>query len=221
MENGKKKIFIFLGPPGSGKGTQTDLLAPKLKLPAVSPGELLRSEAARRISLSKKEKKIMEQGGMVDNKIVGKLLDRRLGKTDARRGVIFDGFPRNLAQTDYLEKKFSGFDPERYDLRVFYIHIGDREIKRRLSSRRVCLCGATYHLLYNPPKKKDICDVCGRILKARPDDRLPAIDRRLKIFHRENNPLLNYFSSRKVLYRINGEQPIARVQADILKVLKR
>ncbi|MFA5248065.1 MAG: nucleoside monophosphate kinase [Patescibacteria group bacterium] len=213
----KKMFLIFIGPPGSGKGTQTDMLAEKLEIPAVSPGELLRQEVKNKTIIGRKIEKILASGKFVENDIVEELLKKRLAKKDAKSGVIFDGFPRNFAQMSFLEKKLENSGKNKNKILVVYIHISDKEAKKRLSRRRVCFCGATYHLDYNPPKKKDICDVCGKRLMHRADDKPDVVTRRLKLFHKENDPIMKHFVKEKILVKINGEQTIDKIQKDILK----
>lgn len=220
MKN-KKNILIFMGPPGSGKGTQTDMLAAKLKLPAISPGELLRQEVKKKTAIGKRIKNILASGEFVNNKIVEVLLEKRLAKKDAAKGIIFDGFPRNHKQIAYLEKRFDSFSVERYNAWTVYIDISDSEAKKRLTARRVCFCGATYHLISKPPKKKGICDECGQKIEHRADDKPAVVLKRLKIFHKENDPLLKFFLKKKMLIMINGERGIKDIQEDIIKRLKK
>jgi adenylate kinase len=213
-----KKIFlIFLGPPGSGKGTQTDMLAAKLKMPSVSPGELLRREVKNKTAVGRKIEKILASGSFVDNKIVEDLLEKRLAKKDAAKGVIFDGFPRNFAQMAYLEKKIGG---KKNKILAVYICISDREAKKRIGRRRVCACGAAYHLDYNPPRKKNVCDVCGKKIFHRSDDKPAVIAKRLKLFHKENDPIEKYFAVRKMLVKIDGERKIDEIQEYIFKKIR-
>lgn len=210
-----------MGPPGSGKGTQTDVLAEKLGLPAISPGELLRAEVGGKTAIGRQIEKILAGGRMVKNEIVWDLLEKRLAKKDAQKGVLFDGFPRNFKQTPYLSRLLENFNEEKYAILAFYIDISDREAKRRITGRRVCLCGRSYHIEIDPPKKAGICDACGQKLEHRADDRPQVVLRRLKIFHHENEPLLKFFSDHGVLVRIDGEQSIGRVRADIIRNLKK
>lgn len=215
-----KTFLIFLGPPGSGKGTQADLLAKTLQIPSISPGELLRQEVENKTVIGRKAEKIMASGSLVDNSIVEQVLLKRLKKKDADKGVIFDGFPRNYAQMSFLEKELNNFDKKKVSVQALYIDISDKEAKKRLSRRRVCICGATYHLDYNPSKKKNVCDVCGKKLMHRADDKPAVVTKRLKLFHKENDPILKHFAREKILMKINGERPIEKIQADILRKLK-
>jgi adenylate kinase len=221
MKKGKKKILIFMGPPGSGKGTQTDLLAKRLKIPAISTGELLRLEMKRRTKIGESIRKNMDSGRLVPDKLVREVMEKRLTRPDTKRGFILDGFPRHLKQVRDLEEIINEFHEAEKNVLVFFIYLSNAESKRRLGKRRVCyFCGQTYHLDVNPPKKPGICDNCGHRLQRRKDDGATAIARRLRNFHEENDPLLDYFSSRNMLFRIDGEQDIKKVQRDILQDLK-
>jgi len=211
-----------MGPPGSGKGTQTDMLAEKLKIPAISTGELLRLEVKHRTKIGKIIKRNMDSGRMVPDKLVREVMEKRLKEHDTSRGFILDGFPRHSRQTRDLAEILAEMGEQVKDVAVFYVYISAAEVRRRLSRRRVCyFCGRTYHLDVNPPKKKNICDFCGHRIERRKDDQPKAIFRRLRNFHRENDPLLDYFSRQNPVFRINGEQAIKKVQADILKDLRR
>jgi adenylate kinase len=220
MKKEKKKILIFMGPPGSGKGTQTDQLAKHLKIPAISVGELLRLEIKRHSKIGKAIKKKMDSGRLVPDKIIREVMEKRLTQPDTKNGFILDGFPRHYKQIRDLEEILNEFHEEEKRVLVFYIYLSNAESKKRLGRRRVCyFCGRTYHLDINPPKKQGICDDCGHHLERRKDDAPAAIARRLRNFHRENDPLLDYFSQRNILFRINGEQKIIKVKEDILKDL--
>ena len=214
--------MIFMGPPGSGKGTQASLLAKRLKIPTISTGQLLRQEIKRKTSLGKFIAERIDFGQMVPDETVRKIMEKRLQHPDTKHGFILDGFPRRYEQIRDLEEILQEFHNEENNFFVIYIQVSARELRQRLGRRRVCSsCGHTYHLDINPPKVRGICDICGHPVERRKDDEPAFISRRLKIFHKENDPLLDYFSIRNVLFRINGEQGIAKVQAEILKDLKR
>ena len=176
MNKRKKVVLIFIGSVGSGKGTQTKLLATKLNFPIISPGKLLRQEMEKKTEIGLKIEKRMDTGHLIDNHIVEAIIEKRLEKTDTKKGIIFDGFPRNIKQIASLKKWFNNFDKEQYNIWVVFIHITDKESRQRLSLRRSCpSCGQIFHLVYNPPKKKNTCDVCGHKLTNRPDDRPEVI----------------------------------------------
>jgi adenylate kinase len=222
MKSGSKQILIFMGPPGSGKGTQTDLLSEYLKIPAVSTGELLRLEMKHHTKIGEAVRKNMDAGILVSDEVVKKVMEKRLAKDDTKNGFILDGFPRHLKQIDDLKGIIKEFHADKKDLLVFYIYLYPAETKKRLGRRRVCnICGRTYHLDINPPQVKGICDDCGSKLDHRKDDEPEAVARRLRNFHQENDPLIDYFSQQGVLYRIDGKQSIEKVQKDILKDLKK
>lgn len=210
-----RRIIIFFGPPGSGKGTQSDLLATTLKLPVVSAGELLRAEQNAGTKIGKQVSAIIDQGKMAPNDLVFKLVRQRL--QGERRGFILDGFPRNLAQAPDLLKLAKPADK----IVTIVIEVSDRETKRRIVLRRVCDCGVTYHLHFNPPKKLGRCDNCGNKLYQRRDDTPAVISRRLRDYRRRLPRLLAYLQKHGAVVKINGEQTIKQVQSDITKYVTR
>lgn len=211
------KIFlIFFGPPGSGKGTQAEMLSVKLSLPIVCPGELLRHEVEIKSSIGKKINPILSSGKLVSENTINKIVIKKLKNRQALKGTIFDGYPRNTKQLNFLIKNISN---DR--VYAILIDVSNKEVKQRLGSRRVCDCGAAYHLKHKPSKKQGICDLCGKRLYIRSDDRPDIISGRLKLYHKQTEPLLDYFNKRDKLIVINGEQSIKEVQRDIVKELKR
>jgi len=230
-----KKIFlIFFGPPGSGKGTQADMLAEKLKLPVICPGELLRHEVELNTEIGKKVKSAVNSGKMVSEAIVEELIDQRLRRRDAKKGAIFDGCPRRKKQLNFLIKKFNKINGNNKctnvlpcknqgnGLRVaaILVNVSSKEVKKRLGCRRVCDCGAAYHIKYNPPKKRGICDLCGKKLSIRKDDKPAVIADRLKLYYKQTEPLLDYFQQRGELIKIDGEQSIKDVEKEIWEKIK-
>lgn len=212
----QKTFLIFFGPPGSGKGTQADMLAKKLNLPVVSPGELLRHEEDSNTAIGRKIKPIIDSGKLVPDEIIEKIILKCFKRFDARAGIVFDGYPRKGAQLDFLMKKLEKIAGKRDYVRAILIDASDKEVKRRLGGRRVCDCGAAYHLKYNPPKKSGLCDLCGKKLSVRHDDKPALIAERLKLYHKEIKPLLDYFEKSDKLIKINGEQSIDKVRKDII-----
>ncbi|MDP3042844.1 MAG: nucleoside monophosphate kinase [bacterium] len=222
----QKTFLIFFGPPGSGKGTQADMLAKKLNLPVVSPGELLRHEEDSNTAIGRKIKPIIDSGKLVPDEIIEKIILKCFKRFDARAGIVFDGYPRKRAQLDFLIKKLEKIAGKpacrqgRQDyVRAILINVSDKEVKRRLGGRRVCDCGAAYHLIYNPPKKSGLCDLCGKKLYIRYDDKPKLIADRLKLYHQKIKPLLDYFEKSDKLIEIDGEQNINQVQNNIIKEL--
>ncbi len=228
------KIFlIFFGPPGSGKGTQADMLAEKIKLPVICPGELLRHEMELKTEIGKKVKLAVNSGKMVNEIIIEKLIDQRLGRRDAKKGAIFDGCPRRKKQLNFLIKKFNKITHNKYSnallrknqgngLRVaaILVNVSNKEVEQRLGGRRVCDCGAAYHIKYNPPKKRGVCDLCGKKLFVRADDKPAVITDRLKLYHKQTEPLLDYFQQRGELIKIDGEQSIKDVEKEIWEKIR-
>ncbi|MEM4230407.1 MAG: nucleoside monophosphate kinase [Candidatus Pacearchaeota archaeon] len=199
--------LIFLGPQGCGKGTQAEIISKKLRICYIGAGELLRKAKG-------KQKKIIEsftlKGQLVPTEIVFNLIKEKLERKECKKGFILDGFPRNINQAKELDK-ITKID------KIIEIWISDEEAVRRLSSRLNCKkCGSIFNLITNPPKKKNICDKCGGKLYIREDDKPKAIKKRLKIYHKETEPLLKHYNS----VRVNGEQPIPKVTEDILSELK-
>jgi adenylate kinase len=239
MKRAKKFILIFLGPPGSGKGTQAEMISKKIKLPTISTGELLREEIRAKTKIGRTVEKIIAKGKYAPEEIIEKIISKRIKKADAKRGFILDGFPRNKKQLNYLIEMLKikrNLKRNRIPHRVsdffvisnrasdpfviaILVDVSDKEVKSRLGGRRVCACGATYHIKFNPPKKKGVCDLCGSKLRIRDDDKPSVIANRLKIYHKEIAPIINYWEKNGKLIKINGEQSIKKVQKNILNSL--
>jgi len=213
-----KTILIFFGPPGSGKGTQADLLVKTTGWKKISTGDLFRAETAAGSRLGKLADKYIRAGRLVPDKITVSLAEKSLKQKV--KGFIFDGFPRNAAQQKSLLAIFKKtFKPND---RVFAVEIAvsDREVKQRLGQRRMCACGAVYHLVYNAPINQGVCDVCGGKLFIRNDDRPKVISSRLKIYHQAAAPLVGCWQKQNKLIKINGEQAIKKIHEEIVKKLK-
>lgn len=204
-------IFIFLGPPGSGKGTQSDSLGEALKYPVIATGELLRREEAVKSSLGLAARRYMKRGALVPDDLIHKMMERRLAKRDTAKGFILDGYPRDKTQLDDLLRLVH----DKYDIWAVEIKISDREAVNRISGRRVCACGASYHLVYKPPKKVGLCDLCGKKLSIRADDKPAVVRRRLAQYQESVKALLAFAKKQRRLISINGAQTIVRVRRDI------
>ena len=216
----EKQIILFFGPPGSGKGTQADMLGEYLKMPVISPGELLRHERDAKTKIGKKVEGLIAKGRLVPDEIIEKILDKRLVKRDTGRGFILDGYPRRLSQLKHFKQRLKKIVVENDEVIAIYIDASDKKIKMRISGRRVCDCGASYHIKNNPPKKKGVCDLCGAKLYRRKDDAPDILKGRLERYHKRIKPLMIYFKNNHINLRINGDFNIEQVKKEIIKQYK-
>jgi len=211
-------VIILFGPQGSGKGTQAEYLVEALCVPRISPGDIFRLEKEEGTDLGMLAASYTNRGELVPSDVTNRMIEKRLGENDCAKGFILDGYPRNELQADALDVMVDTLEhPINH---VFEIWISDKEAVKRISGRRVCACGVSYHLTYKPPKQEGICDKCGQPLVMRDDDKPDAIKRRLEIYHNTTEPLFDRYKSRGIFMRINGEQSIAKVKEDIFFVLK-
>ncbi len=213
---------LIIGPQGSGKGTQAAVVAPQLGLVHVATGDLFRALMASDNELAREVRSYYDRGALVPDDLTVRVLVARLDELDRQqpgyRGVLLDGFPRNRAQAEALDRVLR----ERGDDLVAVIHlVVPREaLIERLSGRLVCQqCGATYHRVFNPPRQEGICDRCGGPLIQRSDDTPEAIARRLDIYEEQTAPLLEYYRQRGLLVDIDGDRPIEEVSQSILAAL--
>ena len=210
--------LIFIGPPGSGKGTQAKRLASRFGVPHISTGDMLREAVAEGSALGQEADKIMKSGALVPDDVMIGLIRERLAKSDARKGFILDGFPRTLVQAEKLDALVAGNGTDR--LRVVRLLVPDDALVHRLTQRRTCAqCGAIYHLENHPPKVADVCDKCGGPLIARPDDTEGAIRKRLESFHKQTTPVADHYKSKKLLKEVDGIGPVDLVFERIEKSL--
>ena len=216
----KKVILIFLGPPGSGKGTQAEMISAMIKIPVISTGKLLRQEVKGKTEIGKKVENILSRGDLVPNNVIEKLLFKRILKRDVSRGFILDGYPRKKSQQDNLMKELKNIIKKNDKVFAVLVDVGNKEVKSRLGGRRVCVCGDTYHIKFNPPKKKGICDLCGSKLRIRADDKPSVIIDRLKIYRKEIAPIIDYWKKNSKLIKVDGEQSIEAVHEEIWEKLK-
>jgi len=208
---------ILLGPPGSGKGTQGDLLGKKYSYPKLSTGDILRLEVQEGTPLGKEAKATMDRGELVSDDIVVEMVKKRILRPDCRKGYILDGFPRNVSQAQRLEE----MEGNRAEI-VMDISLTEKALISRLSARRVCFrCGAVYNLLARHPKKDGSCDICQSKLIQRQDDRPGVIKERLKVYHRQTEPLIGYYKEKKIYHRIDGEGKIEAIFDEISSILDR
>ena len=210
--------IIMLGAPGAGKGTQAKKIAAKYQIPHVSTGDIFRANIKNGTELGMKAKSYMDAGGLVPDEItIGMLLDR-IHEADCENGYVLDGFPRTIPQAESLTEALAGMD-EKIDYAV-NVDVPDENIISRMSGRRACLnCGATYHIVYNPPKQEGVCDVCGDKLVLRDDDKPETVQKRLSVYHDQTQPLIEYYEKAGVLKQVDGTQDMEAVFQDIVKIL--
>jgi adenylate kinase len=201
--------LIFIGPPGSGKGTQAKRLAGRFGIPHISTGDMLREAIADGTELGQEAAPIMASGALVSDDLMVGIIRDRLAKPDAGKGFILDGFPRTLVQAEKLDSIVgNGSDP----LRVLQLLVPDDAIVRRITLRRSCAqCGAIYHLENQPPANDSVCDRCGAEVIARPDDNETAVRKRLEAFHAQTLPVATYYKSKSILREVDGIGPIDEV----------
>jgi adenylate kinase len=209
--------LIFIGPPGSGKGTQAKRLAGRLDVPHISTGDMLREAIADGTELGRQAAPIMASGGLVSDDLMIGIINDRLAKADASKGFILDGFPRTLVQAEKLDSLVgNGGEP----LRVLQLLVPDDAIVRRITLRRTCSqCGAIYHLENNPPATDSVCDRCGADVVARADDTEEAVRKRLEAFHRQTLPVATFYRTKSLLREVDGIGPVDVVFERIEKSL--
>ena len=206
--------LILLGAPGAGKGTQAELLVKQLSIPAISTGNMLREAMANGTELGKKAKQYMDEGSLVPDELILGIVADRVAQPDCRNGFILDGVPRTLAQAEALESKGIQID------HVVSIEVDDKDIEARMTGRRVCAkCGASYHVVANPPRVEGVCDQCGGELIIRKDDKPETVRHRLEVYHASTEVLKDFYSKLGRLRTINGSQSIQGANADILKAI--
>jgi adenylate kinase len=206
--------LILLGAPGAGKGTQAELLTKKLSIPAISTGNMLREAMANGSELGKQLKQIMDGGCLVPDDVILSIVAERVAKPDCKNGFILDGVPRTLSQAEALDAVGVRID------HVVSIEIDDSVIEGRMTGRRVCgKCGASYHIVANPPKTEGICDQCGAELVIRKDDAPETVRHRLEVYHSSTEVLKSYYAACGKLRVVNGDQPIEDAFRDVLKAI--
>lgn len=206
--------LVFLGAPGAGKGTQARDLALEWKVPQVSTGDMLREAVAKQTALGKQAKSYMDQGGLVPDDVIVGLIKERLREPDAAAGFILDGFPRTLPQAEALERLLA--DLGQPMSRVVSFDVAEAELLRRLTGRRVCRqCGSIFHLTSAPPKRSGICDKCAGQLYQRDDDSEATVRRRLEVYARQTEPLLDYYRTRHLLSSVPGEGDVETIRGAV------
>ena len=207
--------LIILGAPGAGKGTQAEIICEKYAIPAISTGVILREAMKEGTEIGLAAKSYMDSGRLVPDEIVIGIIRDRLQKPDCQKGFVLDGFPRTVAQAKALKQMGVHID------HVINLEVKDEDIVRRLSGRRVCgKCGASYHVLYNPPKNGVTCDLCDGALEVREDDNPETIQKRLAVYHEQTEPLKDYYKEEGQLRTVIGREDVRDTTREMLKALE-
>ncbi len=208
------KYLVLFGPPGVGKGTQAERLKEALKIAHIATGDLFRDNLKRATELGQLAKSYMDRGALVPDEVTIGMVRERLQEPDTQNGVLFDGFPRTVAQAEALDRLLSerGGQIEK----VLFIHAPENVLLERLGNRWTCRqCGAVYNANSKPPKITGVCDNCGGEVYQRPDDRPEVQKKRIDVYLEQTSPLIEYFDRLGRLARIDGQQPIEQVTADV------
>ena len=206
--------LILLGAPGAGKGTQAEIIASKLSIPTISTGNILREAIRNGTKTGLEAKRYRDEGKLVPDDVIIGIVADRVAQPDCAGGYILDGMPRTIPQAQALEDRGIHFD------HVISIEIADEVIEKRMTGRRVCSnCGASYHVVANPPKAEGVCDSCGGALTIRKDDAPETVRNRLSVFHKETEPLKEFYQKLGKLQLVDGNQAIEKATSAIMEVL--
>jgi len=212
--------LVFLGPPGAGKGTQVKMLSKVLDIPSMSTGDVLRAEVASGSELGRLAKSYMDKGELVPDEVVIEIVEKWLRGSNAERGFILDGFPRNVRQARELDEILRRRGVEL--TAAIYLDVPEDEIVRRLGGRLSCRrCGAVYHVQFNPPKEDLKCDACGGELYQREDDKEEVVRQRFRVYVESTRPVLDYYRRTGKLLVVNGLGGIEEVNKRIIERLRK
>ena len=210
--------IIMLGAPGAGKGTQAKKIAAKYDIPHISTGDIFRANIKNGTELGNKAKTYMDQGLLVPDELVVDLVVDRVQQDDCKNGYVLDGFPRTIPQAEALDKALAALG-DKVDYAID-VNVPDENIVNRMGGRRACVgCGATYHLVHAPTKTEGICDVCGKELILRDDDKPETVQKRLNVYHEQTQPLIDYYTNAGILKTVDGTVDINDVFAAIVEIL--
>ncbi len=210
--------IIMLGAPGAGKGTQAKMIADLCKIPHISTGDIFRANIKEGTELGKKAKSYMDAGELVPDELVCDLVVDRIQQDDCTKGYILDGFPRTIPQAEALTDALNAIEQKmEYAINI---DVPDDNIIQRMAGRRSCVgCGATYHIVYNPTKVEGVCDKCGEKLILRDDDKPETVENRLKVYHDQTQPLIDYYTNAGIVRTIDGTQSMEKVFEEICAIL--
>lgn len=210
--------IILLGAPGAGKGTQAKIISEKLNIPHISTGDIFRANIKGNTPLGQKAKEYMDKGELVPDELTVEIVKDRLGNADCSNGFILDGFPRTIPQAEYLDKVLVQMNIN-LDVALL-IDVKDEDIIQRMSGRRVCTnCGATYNVVFNPTKVEGICDVCKSPVIQRADDAAETVLNRLETYHKQTQPLIDYYEKAGKLKVAEGAGEVDETSNRVMKVL--
>jgi len=210
---------VLVGPPGAGKGTQAQFIASHLSIPKISTGDIFRANVKGGTALGKQAKEYMDRGDLVPDEITIAMVRDRLAEDDAAAGFLLDGFPRNVPQAEILKKMLAEFSA-RLDV-VLELVVDDDEVVRRLSGRRTCgNCGHIWHVLFDPPQRDAVCDVCDGELFQRDDDREETIRHRLEVYQEQTAPLTSFYADEGVLVGVDATGPVEEITERAMMALR-
>jgi adenylate kinase len=205
--------LILMGAPGAGKGTQSEKITEKYQIPAISTGDTLRRAIKDGTEMGLKAQSYMNEGKLVPDEVVIGIIKEHLATDACKNGFVLDGFPRSLPQAEALDAMGVRIDA------VVSIEVPDEVIVTRMSGRRVCGCGASYHVVHNPPKTADVCDKCGAALYVRADDNAETVMNRLQTYHNTTEPIAAFYDAKGKLIRIDGQGKVEDITAKIFAAL--
>lgn len=206
--------LILMGLPGAGKGTQAEKIVKKYNIPHISTGDMFRQAVKDETELGLKAKSYMDKGELVPDEVTIGIVRERLSKEDCNNGFLLDGFPRTVPQAESLEQILTDLN-KKLDYCI-NIHVNKENLMERLTGRRICKsCGSTYHLVFNPPAKENVCDKCGGELYQRADDNAETVENRLDVNLKQQQPLLDFYKDKGYLVTVDGQQRIDQVFQDV------
>lgn len=215
-----KNFYVFLGPPGAGKGTQAKFVAKMLGIPQISSGDIFRENKKNKTELGILADEYIKVGELVPDDVTIRMVGERISRTDCDAGAILDGFPRTPNQAKALDKMLEGMNCKI--IQVPYIAVDEEELVERLSGRLTCReQGHVFHKKYNPPKVAGVCDFDGSELYQREDDRPETVKNRIRVYEQQTRPLIDYYKERGILVKIDGDQAIEQVTGDLMEMLEK
>ncbi|WP_369211700.1 adenylate kinase [Streptomyces flavofungini] len=212
--------IVLVGPPGAGKGTQAAFLAKNLKIPHISTGDLFRANISQGTELGKQAKAYMDAGNLVPDEVTIGMAKDRMAQPDAKNGFLLDGFPRNVSQAEALDEALKA-DGQKLDA-VLDLEVPEDEVVKRIAGRRICRNDSShvFHVTYSKPKTEGVCDVCGGELYQRGDDKEETVRKRLDVYHRETEPIIDHYKAQGLVVTISALGKVEEVTKRAMAALK-